>query len=60
MLYMMNHPEVQKKVQKEIDDVIGTERLPAWDDRLRTPYIEATLLEMQRLISLVPLSLARR
>ena len=30
---VMHHPKVMKNVQKEIDRVIGTERLVTWEDR---------------------------
>lgn len=31
--YMMHYPNEMKRVQKEIDDIVGRERLPVWDDR---------------------------
>ncbi|KAJ8020812.1 Cytochrome P450 2U1 [Holothuria leucospilota] len=54
VLYMMVHPEVQRKVQKELDQVVGREKLPSWANKSDLPYTEATLLEIQRLSSLVP------
>jgi len=51
---MMLNPEVQKKVQKELDEVIGTERAANYADRQRTPYTEATICEVQRRFTLVP------
>jgi cytochrome P450 len=56
-LFMILHPDVQVKVQKELDDVIGRERTPSCDDRVNLPYTEATLLEIQRRGSVVPLSI---
>lgn len=35
MLYMVKYPEVQKRVQKEIDNVIGHDRWPSLQDRTR-------------------------
>jgi cytochrome P450 len=35
LLYAMLHPRVQNNVQKEIDDVIGPQRLPTMSDRQR-------------------------
>lgn len=32
-LYMLLHPEVQRKAQEEIDRVIGRERTPTLNDR---------------------------
>jgi len=33
ILYMIQNPDVQKKVQAEIDQVIGPNRLPALTDK---------------------------
>lgn len=58
--YMMLNPEIQKKVQKELDEVIGPNRTASWNDHLLTPYTEATIYEIQRNASLVPLSFPHR
>lgn len=60
ILYMITHPEIQKKVQDELDRVIGPDRTPSWNDKLRTPYTEATIYEIQRKANLVPLNLPHR
>lgn len=60
IIQMMMHPDIQKKVQNEIDEVIGRERTPSYNDRLRTPYTAATLCEVQRFCTLVPLNVPRR
>ena len=57
LLYMITYPEIQVRVQKEIDSVVGRNRLPKWADRLQLPYTEAVLLEIQRLSTAVPLGL---
>lgn len=36
----MQHPEVLKRAQKEIDTVVGTDRLPTFSDRADLPYSE--------------------
>ena len=36
---MVLYPEVQKRAQDEIDQVIGNERLPRFSDRDSLPYI---------------------
>ena len=56
LLYMAKHPEVQKKVQAEIDEKIGTMRVPALSDKDNTPYVEATIQELFRCSSVLPLS----
>jgi len=48
LLFLITHPDIQRKVQAEIDEVIGRERSPALEDRLNMPYTEATLQEVHR------------
>ncbi|GAB6030768.1 hypothetical protein CHUAL_007617 [Chamberlinius hualienensis] len=60
LFYMTLNPEVQRKVQDEIDRVIGQERDPSYNDRTQLPYTEATIMEIHRMVSLVPLSIAHR
>ncbi|XP_046395022.1 methyl farnesoate epoxidase-like isoform X2 [Ischnura elegans] len=56
VLYMILYPEVQCKVQKELDIVVGRDRLPSLEDRPNLPYVEATLHEVLRLSSVAPLA----
>ncbi|KAF9244242.1 cytochrome P450 [Melanogaster broomeanus] len=51
------NPEVQKRAQAEIDDVVGMDRLPNFDDRPSLPYVEAVLRETMRMYPIVPLVL---
>uniref|UniRef100_A0A673GJ58 Cytochrome P450, family 2, subfamily AE, polypeptide 1 n=1 Tax=Sinocyclocheilus rhinocerous TaxID=307959 RepID=A0A673GJ58_9TELE len=55
LLFMVKYPEVQEKVQSEIDQVIGQTRQPLMDDRTNLPYTYAVLHEIHvlggRLIS---------
>ncbi|XP_072040946.1 cytochrome P450 2J4-like [Amphiura filiformis] len=55
LLYMMAYPKIQDKVQQEIDNVVGRNRLPNISDKEQMPYTEATLMEIQRIASIVPL-----
>ncbi|XP_072021833.1 cytochrome P450 2J4-like [Amphiura filiformis] len=48
MLLLTQYPHVQEKAQQEIDDLIGRERPPSLPDRLHLPYVDATLMEIQR------------
>ncbi|XP_046394815.1 methyl farnesoate epoxidase-like [Ischnura elegans] len=59
ILFMILYPEKQEKVQQELDDVVGRDRLPSLNDRARLPYVEATLNEVFRLSSIIPASLPR-
>ncbi|XP_072039612.1 cytochrome P450 2J4-like [Amphiura filiformis] len=55
LLYMMAYPDIQDKVHQEIDNVVGRNRLPNLSDKEQLPYTEATLMEIQRIASIVPL-----
>ena len=48
LLFMANNPEVQAKVQAELDRVAGRDRIPLYEDRFFTPYTEAVIHEVQR------------
>ncbi|XP_033016165.1 cytochrome P450 2U1 [Lacerta agilis] len=59
LLYMSLHPQEQKKVQEEIELVIGRNRPPTLADKARMPFTEATIMEVQRMTVVVPLSIPR-
>ncbi|XP_013101803.1 probable cytochrome P450 304a1 [Stomoxys calcitrans] len=52
--YFLLYPEVQKRIHKEIDEVVGTGRLPTLNDRQFLHYTEATVREILRVETLVP------
>ncbi|KAG2366781.1 cytochrome P450 [Suillus spraguei] len=54
LLAMILHPEAQAKAQAEIDQVIGKDRLPNFDDRQALPYVEAIFRETLRWYPVVP------
>lgn len=58
MVALANHPEIQKKLQEEIDSVISSDRYPMLLDQPRLPYVEATIHELYRWRTIVPLSIA--
>ncbi|KEP52059.1 O-methylsterigmatocystin oxidoreductase [Rhizoctonia solani 123E] len=45
---MALHPEVQEKAQREIDEAVGSDRLPTMEDRDHLPYVEKLLTEIVR------------
>ncbi|XP_035268410.1 cytochrome P450 2J2-like isoform X7 [Anguilla anguilla] len=59
LLFMMKYMNVQKKVQAEIDRVIGQSRQPTLADRGDMPYTDAVIHEIQRMGNIVPLNMAR-
>ncbi|XP_069584369.1 cytochrome P450 2K6-like [Ranitomeya imitator] len=56
LLLMMKYPEIQKKVQSEIDKVIGSNE-PQVIHRREMPYTEAVIHEIQRFGNIVPTNL---
>jgi cytochrome P450 len=52
---MSEHPEAMAKAQKEIDSVVGLDRLPTFADRENLPYVEALFNECIRYGVAVPL-----
>ena len=53
ILLMVMHPDVQTRVQQEIDSTLGG-RLPSYSDRSQLPYTEATLMEISRRCTITP------
>ncbi|XP_077156769.1 cytochrome P450 2U1-like [Paroedura picta] len=59
LLYLSLHPRVQAKVQEEIESVIGRARDPSLADKAEMSFTEATIMEVQRMTAVVPLSIPR-
>ncbi|XP_072446724.1 cytochrome P450 2U1-like [Chiloscyllium punctatum] len=57
ILFMAAHPEIQERVHKEISTVIGESRPPSLKDKLHMPFTEATIMEIQRMTTVVPLAI---
>ncbi|KAJ5766759.1 uncharacterized protein N7511_004375 [Penicillium nucicola] len=51
---MALYPEAQKEAQKSIDDVIGSERSPTWEDFSSLPYITMVVKETLRWRPVMP------
>ncbi|CAL8110287.1 unnamed protein product [Orchesella dallaii] len=56
ILHMIRNPECQEKVQKELDAVVGKERLPSFEDKTKLPYTFAVISESFRLSPVAPIS----
>ncbi|XP_063057368.1 cytochrome P450 2J2-like [Engraulis encrasicolus] len=56
LVLLIKHPDVQKKVQSEIDTVIGQSRPPSMADKASMPYTEAVIHEIQRIGNIVPIN----
>ncbi|XP_040386623.1 cytochrome P450 2C16-like [Cygnus olor] len=49
ILALAKFPHIQAKVQEEIDAVVGPGRAPCMEDKLRMPYTNAAIHELQRI-----------
>lgn len=55
VILMLHYPKAAKAVQEELDQVVGRSRMPSLDDLPYLPITEATILEVLRRSSIVPL-----
>ncbi|THG95837.1 hypothetical protein EW026_g5874, partial [Hermanssonia centrifuga] len=60
ILAMVRNPEVFKKAQQEIDKVVGSDRLPEFEDREALSYLDCILKEVYRWGAPVPLAIPHR
>ncbi|XP_059169541.1 cytochrome P450 2J4-like [Physella acuta] len=54
LLYSIHHPDQQEKVYQEILEKVGTERAPNMMDKQNLKYLNAFIMETQRIASVVP------
>ncbi|XP_057601040.1 cytochrome P450 2J2-like isoform X1 [Hippopotamus amphibius kiboko] len=59
LLYMALYPEIQEKVQAEIDRVLGQSQQLSMAARECMPYTNAVIHEVQRMGNIVPLNVPR-
>ncbi|XP_060098788.1 cytochrome P450 2J2-like [Heteronotia binoei] len=48
LLLMVTHPDIQEKVQKEIEDAFGSSQSIGYQDRKKVPFTFAVIHEIQR------------
>ncbi|KAL5019915.1 hypothetical protein ScPMuIL_002807 [Solemya velum] len=59
-LTLLHYPAVQRKIHKEIGDVIGFYEPPCLNDRPQMPYTQASVLENFRCSSIGPIGVPHR
>ncbi|DAA31248.1 cytochrome P450 2J2 [Bos taurus] len=59
LLYMALYPEIQEKVQAEIDRVLGQSQKPSMAARESMPYTNAVIHEVLRMGNILPLNVPR-
>ncbi|XP_061403357.1 cytochrome P450 1B1-like [Lethenteron reissneri] len=57
VLLCAKHPDLQADMQRDIDRVVGRERLPRLDDRPQLACVDAFVCEMMRHVSYVPFTI---
>jgi cytochrome P450 len=56
ILYMVLYPNIQGQIHDELDQVIGKEDLPRWQDVQNMPYLQAAICEVMRRSSPLPIA----
>ncbi|NXA05597.1 CP2J6 protein, partial [Sapayoa aenigma] len=59
LLFMVIYPDIQEKVQKELDAVLGCSHVFCYEDRKKLPYTNAVIHEIQRYSNIILIALPR-
>ncbi|NXM37116.1 CP2J6 protein, partial [Oxyruncus cristatus] len=59
LLFMVVYPDIQEKVQKELDAVLGYSHVFCYEDRKKLPYTNAVVHEIQRYSNIILIALPR-
>lgn len=54
---MCRNPDIQRRAQEELDAVVGSDKIPSFEDRERLPYVNALCSEIFRWMPVGPLGL---
>nr|XP_046257197.1 cytochrome P450 1B1 isoform X2 [Scatophagus argus] len=57
ILMLVKYPEMQQRLQQEVDKVVDRSRLPSIEDQPQLPYIMAFIYEVMRYTSFIPLTI---
>eukprot|EP00066_Takifugu_rubripes_P010487 XP_003978358.1 PREDICTED: cytochrome P450 1B1 [Takifugu rubripes] len=56
-LVLVRYPDMQQRLQEEVDLVVGRQRLPCIEDQQQLPWVMAFIYEVMRFTSFVPLTI---
>lgn len=59
LIAMAEYPEIQRKIQNELDSVISRDGFLPWDQRGKVPYTNAAVIEVLRWKTIVPINSLR-
>ncbi|XP_052863903.1 cytochrome P450 306a1 [Anopheles cruzii] len=57
LLYVTLHPKVQRRLREEIEQTVAMNEAPTLDDIELLPYLRATIAEVQRIRTVVPIGI---
>nr|AKH03512.1 cytochrome P450 3075B1 [Paracyclopina nana] len=57
ILCLLHYPDVQERVQAELDQVVGPDRKVSLEDRPNLPFTNAVLMEAMRIATITPMAL---
>ncbi|XP_042185975.1 cytochrome P450 1B1-like [Oncorhynchus tshawytscha] len=57
LLLLVKYPNIQTRLQEQIDKVVGRDRLPCIEDKANLAYLDAVIYETMRYTSFVPLTI---
>ncbi|KAL0571765.1 hypothetical protein V5O48_010194 [Marasmius crinis-equi] len=60
VLFLVSHPHVVQKARDQLDKVVGSDRLPTYDDEPNLPYIVAIIKEVIRCRPATPIGIPHR
>lgn len=60
IIHMLNHLDIQAKVQQELDAVLGPTHVIEYEDRKRLPYTNAVVHEILRFSNIVSVGIVRQ
>ncbi|XP_078523054.1 cytochrome P450 2J4-like [Lissotriton helveticus] len=60
LLYLVNNPEIQEEVQKELSAVFGESQVIQYEDRKRIPYTNAVIHEILRISNIASTGMPRQ
>ena len=58
--YLAQNPMYQRDIQKQLQDVVGSDRMPRLADRFKLPLLNAAVMEVLRLGNVVPQAVPHR
>lgn len=57
VVYLVHYPEVQERLQRELNEKVGKDRTPLLSDRANLPLLESFILEIFRHSSFLPFTI---